>query len=190
LKKHNDPMFNPKWDMFIKSKWDKFKLKWKNILTETQMTQAQTIVDNFQTTQNELSDKNLTLCHGDVKSANIFYKPIDTGINVSYEPYLIDWQYNSIGKGVQDLVFFMIESFEIEKMNIYKNILKNYYYVKLMENDVQNYTVAEYEKDFTNATHYFPFFVAIWFGTVNDDELIDKNFPFFFIKKYFNFISS
>jgi HAD superfamily hydrolase (TIGR01509 family) len=189
LKKHNDPMFNPKWDMFIKSKWDNFKLKWKNILTEPQMTQAQTIVDNFQTTQNELSDKNLTLCHGDVKSANIFYKPIDAGNNVSYEPYFIDWQYNAIGKGVQDLVFFMIESFEIEKMNIYKNIIKNYYYAKLREYDVQNYTVTDYEKDFTNATHYFPFFVAIWFGTLNDDELIDKNFPFFFIKKYFNFIS-
>lgn len=189
LKKHNDPMFNPKWDIFIKSKWDIFQVKWKNILTESQMKQAQTIVDNFQNTQNELSDNNLTLCHGDVKSANIFYKPIDTGINVSYEPYFIDWQYTTIGKGVQDLVFFMIESFEIEKMNVYKNILKNYYYVKLMENDVQNYTVADYEKDFTNATHYFPFFVAIWFGTLNDDELIDKNFPFFFVKKYFNFIS-
>ena len=189
LKKHNDPMFNPKWDNFIKSNWDKFKMKWKSILTETHMNAAQLIVDNFQNTQNMLSDKNLTLCHGDVKSANIFYKPIDNDASLTYEPYFIDWQYISIGKGVQDLVFFMIESFEIEKMNIYKTILKNYYYVKLIENGVQNYTVEDYEKDFKNASHYFPFFVAIWFGTVNDDELIDKNFPFFFVKKYFNFIS-
>jgi thiamine kinase-like enzyme len=164
-------------------------MKWKSILTETHMNAAQLIVDNFQNTQNMLSDKNLTLCHGDVKSANIFYKPIDNDASLTYEPYFIDWQYISIGKGVQDLVFFMIESFEIEKMNIYKTILKNYYYVKLIENGVQNYTVEDYEKDFKNASHYFPFFVAIWFGTVNDDELIDKNFPFFFVKKYFNFIS-
>jgi hypothetical protein len=39
-----------------------------------------------------------------------------------------------------------------------------------------------------NATKYFPFFVAIWFGTVDEDELIDKNFPFFFIQRLFNFL--
>jgi hypothetical protein len=32
------------------------------------------------------------------------------------------------------------------------------------------------------------FFVAIWFGTIDDDELIDMNFPFFFIQKLFNFM--
>ena len=49
-------------------------------------------------------------------------------------PYFIDWQYICIGKGVQDLVFFMIESFEIDTINKYKNIFKYYYYIKLIEN--------------------------------------------------------
>jgi len=184
LKKHNDPMFNPKWNNFIKQKWPKFKIKWLNILSDEQIIKAQEIVDNFQDIQNSLSDKNLTLCHGDIKTANIFYKQSAD----NYEPYFIDWQYICEGKGVQDLVFFMIESFEIDIINKYKNIFKDYYYVKLLENGIQNYSIDEYNIDFKNSIYYFPFFVAIWFGTVNEDELIDKNFPFFFIQKLFNFI--
>lgn len=184
LKKNNDSIFNPKWRNFIKENWTNFRLKWASILSEDQFSLAQNIVDNFQTIQNNLSDKNLTLLHGDVKSANLFYKPISE----NYEPYFIDWQYICIGKGVQDLVFFMIESFEIETINKYKNIFKDYYYIKLIENGVQNYSQEDYNNDFENSIKYFPFFVAIWFGTVKDDELIDKNFPFFFIQRLFNFI--
>jgi hypothetical protein len=82
----------------------------------------------------------------------------------------------------------MIESFEIETINKYKNIFKDYYYIKLLENGVKNYNADEYDIDFNNSIKYFPFFVAIWFGTINEDELLDKNFPFFFIQKLFNFI--
>ena len=184
LKKHDDKMFNPAWDNFIKNKWSHFKTKWSSILTEEQLNKAEDIVNNFQSIQHKLSDKNLTFCHGDVKSANIFYQPL----NDNYEPYFIDWQYICEGKGVQDLVFFMIESFEINTINQYKRIFKDYYYVKLIENGVQDYNLNEYNEDFKNAIHYFPFFVAIWFGTINDDELIDKNFPLFFIQRLFNFI--
>jgi beta-phosphoglucomutase-like phosphatase (HAD superfamily) len=185
LKKHNDPMFNPKWNNFIKQQWPHFKTKWESILTSEKIAKAEKIVNNFQLIQDSLSDKNLTFCHGDVKSANIFYKQLE---NNNYEPYFIDWQYICQGKGVQDLVFFMIESFEIETINKYKYIFKDYYYIKLLENGVENYSVEEYDIDFKNSISYFPFFVAIWFGTVNEDELIDKNFPFFFIQRLFNFI--
>ena len=129
LKKHNDLMFNPKWDNFIKSQWPKFKSKWSNILNEEQIIKAQEIVDNFQDIQNSLSDKNLTLTHGDVKSANIFYKQNED----NYEPYFIDWQYISEGKGVQDLIFFIIESFDIDQIKYIFPIFKNYYYYKIIK---------------------------------------------------------
>ena len=147
---------------------------------------AEKIMKNFSSIQNNLSDKNLTICHGDVKSPNIFYKPLGK----SYEPYFIDWQYVIIGKGVQDIVFFMIESFNIEKVKILCPIFKNYYYIKLMENGVENYNYDDYQNDFINAVCYFPFFVCIWFGSLNHDDLIDKNFPFFFIQKLFSFIDN
>jgi len=185
LKKNNDSLFNPHWDNFIKSKWYIFKEKWKSKLTNEQLNIADYIYKNFLSIQQKLSDKNLTFCHGDVKSANIFYK-----INgESYEPVFIDWQYISFGKGVQDLVFFMIESFDTKKMHIYKILFKEYYYTSILQNGI-DYLKDDFEEDFINASYYFPFFVAIWFGTLNEDELIDKNFPNEFIKKLFNFYTS
>jgi hypothetical protein len=183
LKKHNDALFNPCWSNFINEKWLLFLTNWKNVLTPKQITIAEDIKNNFQNIQHSLSCNNLTITHGDVKSPNIFYKSDDNN-----EPIFLDWQYISIGKGVQDLVFFLIESFDIENIKLNFPIFKNYYYRKLIENGIFNYSLVEYEADIRNAACYFPFFVAVWFGTTPQDELIDKNFPFFFITKMFLFL--
>jgi HAD superfamily hydrolase (TIGR01509 family) len=164
---------------FVSEKWPAFKIKWSNILTPIQMTRGQYIVDNFKHIQEYLMVDNLTLCHGDIKSPNIFYKK--DGM-----PIFIDWQYICHGKGVQDLVFFIIESFEDNK---YINLLREYYYIKLREYGVTEYKYTDYSRDFEYASYYFPFFVAVWFGTVHEDDLIDKNFPPTFIKRLFNFYS-
>ena len=183
LKKHNDSLFNPGWSNFINDKWSLFVDNWKNVLTQKQIGIAEYIKNNFQNVQDSLSANNLTIIHGDVKSPNIFYN-----LNNDCEPVFLDWQYISIGKGVQDLVFFLIESFEIDNIKLFFPIFKNYYYRKIVENGISNYSFAEYETDLKNAVCYFPFFVAIWFGTTPQDELIDKNFPFFFIQKLFVFL--
>lgn len=178
LKKHNDPLFNPVWKNFIDEKWMDFKEKWKNVILSFKI--GDWIVDHFDEIQNELSVGNLTLIHGDVKSPNIFYN-----LDNDYEPYFIDWQYICIGKGIQDIIFFVIESFTIDKIKLYYPIFIQYYYIKLINNGIKNYSYDEYLKDVKHSICYFPFFVAIWFGTTPEDSLIDKNFPFFFIQKLF-----
>ena len=100
-----------------------------------------------------------------------------------YEPYFLDWQHCAIGKGVQDLVFFIIESFDLANIQRVYELSKHYYYTKLLEYGVTNYTWNEYQQDLKDAICYVPFFTSIWFGTIPQDELIDKNFPFFFINK-------
>jgi hypothetical protein len=82
----------------------------------------------------------------------------------------------------------MIESFEVDKIRLYGEMFKEYYYIKLIENGITNYTREEYEMDFKDAICFYPFFVAIWFGSMSEEDLIDKNFPFFFIQRYFNFV--
>lgn len=178
LKKNNE--FSFKWNDFIKEKYPIFCNKW-NFLKKSHIEIFDKIIKNFDNIENELSSGNLTLCHGDVKSANMFF---DNEKN----PIFIDWQYLLIGKGTQDLVFFMIESFDETTIKKYYKLFIDYYYVKLQEYSVNNYTKEEYLIDIKNSTMYFPFFVMIWFGTVSSDELIDKNFPYFFIKKYINFL--
>lgn len=182
LKKNNDNCFYPFWKDFIVSKWTLFKQRWLNILCEKQMEIGEFIVSSFDQIQNGLSDTNLTLIHGDIKSANIFY---DNEKN----PYFIDWQYIANGKGVQDLVFFMIESFSVNKMKQCKLLFKEYYYNKILEQGIQ-YKREDYERDFLYASYFVPFTVAVWFGTIDQDELIDKNFPLFFIQKLFSFYLS
>jgi len=183
LKKNNDSQFNPYWGDFVKSKLPAFLAKWKHMLNESQIEIANQIANNFTEIQESLSRGNLTLCHGDVKSANIFYKVTD-----NKEPVFIDWQYIVFGKGVQDLVFFMIESFDKDVICEYRDVFKEHYYNQLIENGV-SYDRCDYETDFKNASHYFPFFVAMWFGTISEDELIDKSFPQEFIQRLFSFIS-
>jgi HAD superfamily hydrolase (TIGR01509 family) len=185
LKKHNDPLFNPVWTNFINDNWTLFVNNWSNVLTPTQIQSAENIKNNFQQIQDDLSRSHLTIVHGDVKSPNIFYNSGNHNL-----PIFLDWQYIAIGKGVQDLVFFLIESFDIANIKLNYPIFKNYYYKKILENGITNYSFDEYERDLRNAVCYFPFFVAVWFGTTSQDELIDKNFPFFFIQKLFLFLES
>ena len=184
LLKNDNERFNPIWSNYINENWNLFKSKWAYLLNDKQINIGEKIVKNFSKIQKDLSNKNLTLCHGDIKSPNIFYRKI----NNEYIPYFIDWQYISYGKGIQDIVFLMIESFDIKKSTLYIPLLKNYYYIKLLEYKINDYSIDEYEKDFINSICYYPFFVAIWFGITPEEDLIDKNFPFFFIQKLFNFI--
>ena len=183
LKRHNDPFFNPGWSDFIKDKWPLFKDTWTNVLTQEQLDRAEQIVTDFPEIQERLSNKNLTLIHGDVKSPNIFYDA-----ERGYEPVFLDWQYIAIGKGVQDMIFFLIESYDLDNIQLNFPLFKSYYYRKLIENGITNYSFSDYEQDIKDAVCYFPFFVAIWFGTTSQEDLIDINFPFFFIQKLFYFL--
>ena len=149
-------------------------------MTPCQLELGRQAKEEFLEIQSRLSQKNTTLVHGDIKSPNIFYD-----LDQDSEPVFLDWQHCMIGKGVQDLVFFILESFDLEKLDFLYPLFKNYYYCKLMEHGVLHYSYEEYERDFRDALCYIPFFTAIWFGTVSYDELIDKNFPFFFLQKLF-----
>ena len=184
LKDSSDSIFKPFLYDFINKNYDLFKQKWYNLLTSYQIQKCDEIYKNFNTIQSRFSDNNnFTLIHGDIKSPNIFY---DTKNN--YEPYFIDWQHCAIGKGCQDLIFFIIESFDIENSIRIFNMLKEYYFKKLSEYGVTNYSYEEYETDLYYSICYVPFFTSIWFGSMPQDELIDKNFPYFFITKLFNLI--
>lgn len=183
LKTSMDPTFSPTWYNFIENRWPLFKEKWGKILKPDQLSLGEDIMMNFAGIQQRMSQGNTTIIHGDIKSPNIFYN-----IDLGHEPCFIDWQHIAIGKGVQDLIFFIIESFDINTIPIIYPIFTNYYYRKLREHNVENYSYKEYSNDLHDALCYVPFFTAVWFGTVSYDDLIDKNFPYFFIQKLFSLL--
>jgi HAD superfamily hydrolase (TIGR01509 family) len=179
LKTSTDKSFCPFFKEFIDNRYEAFETKWFNIFNNKQKAICKEIYKNFSDIQHRFSiGNNITFIHGDIKSPNIFY---DT--ERGKEPYFIDWQHCAIGKGVQDLIFFIIESFEINNLNQIFYLTKYYYYKKLIDYGVVNYSFEEYERDIYDAICYIPFFTSIWFGTTPQDELIDKNFPYFFISK-------
>ena len=181
LKNTNDDIFCPFFSDFINERYELFKSKWFKILNKTQTDKCDEIYNSYSTIQQHFSvGNNLTFIHGDIKSPNIFYD-----IENDFEPYFIDWQHCAIGKGVQDLVFFIIESFDITDIKIMFQLTKHYYYKKLIEYGVTDYSLKEYENDLYSAICYIPFFTSVWFGTIPQDELIDKNFPYFLISKMF-----
>ena len=179
LKNSTDKTFCPFFMEFINEKYELFKTNWTKILNSEQLQKCDEICKDFMEIQHRFSiGNNLTFIHGDIKSPNIFYD-----IENDYEPYFIDWQHCAIGKGVQDLIFFIVESFDIINIKSMFYLLKEYYYKKLLEYGINNYLFEEYENDLRDAICYIPFFTSVWFGTVPYDELIDKNFPYFFITK-------
>lgn len=182
IKFHNDEIFYPKWFDFINNRWDIFKNKWQRILTSEQTKLAEKVCKSYDKIQKAMSTGNICICHGDVKSPNIFMH------KETSEPIFIDWQYLVIGKGVADIIFLMIESLDFDSRNKWWDFLLNYYYIKLSEHGVKNYDVNDFEKDILISMCHFPFFVALWFGTVDTDDLIDKNFPFIFIRNYFTLL--
>lgn len=182
VKYTNDTLFCPFLHDFIKERYELFKQKWSSNLTEKQKKICDDIYENFSKIQKRFScGTNLTFIHGDIKSPNIFFD-----VNNNFEPYFIDWQHCAIGKGVQDLIFFVLESFDLVNSKNIFYLIKMYYYKKIIEYGVTNYSFCEYEKDIYDAICYIPFFTSIWFGTTSQDELIDKNFPYFFITKMFS----
>jgi len=182
---------------FMKEKYATFKTKWENVFYPHHFKFCRDVIDNY----DKLLDKfygvyvvgdchkcenNLTLCHGDLKSANIFYDTKNDN-----EPYFLDFQHCFVGKGVQDLIFFIIESFDLNQMKRIYPMFKNYYYTRLIESKCVNsssYSYEMFERDIKFAVCLIPFITSIWFGTVPMDELIDKNFPIFFIQKMFWFV--
>ena len=181
LKNSVDTSFCPFFKDFINERYELFKNNWFKILNKYQREKCDEIYENFTNIQQRFSCGNhLTFIHGDIKSPNIFY---DTENN--YELYFIDWQHCAIGKGVQDLIFFIIESIDISNIKLFFNLLKPYYYKKILEYGVTSYSYEDYKNDLYDAICYIPFFTCIWFGTTPQDELIDKNFPYFLISKMF-----
>ena len=162
----NDQLFSG-WQDFCMQRWPKFVEKWKGVLSEKQLEIGKNIITRFKEIQTNLSTGTLTLVHGDVKLANI-------AMSKEGEPYFLDWQYIVKGKGIQDIAFFLIESFELQDYDKILAMYKKY--------------IDYSERDFQDAISYFPVYVAMWFGTVEDKDLIDVNFPRRYVPKLFKIL--
>ena len=161
------------YNILIKDRYDKFLLDNNQYIDKQIKDIFDNINNNFLKINEELSTYPLSLCHGDLKSPNIFYKN-------NNEPYYLDFQYINLNKGISDIIFLLIESVDFDE-DLYNNIIE-YYYNIITSNGI-NYKYSNYIKDLKNSLSLFPFVVAVWFNTEDKNNLTDKNFPLNFLNK-------
>jgi len=190
IKPHNSPWYQPGWGNDLADYWPRFETKWRARaggdamgpgLPEEAFGIGKAIVDHFAWIQDQLSMKPHTFNHGDVKPPNMFMMPGDV-------PAFIDWQYTAVGKGCQDVVFFLIEGYDITECRRLEPIVMKAYHHALVQNGVSDYSMEDLEKDWKLACMHFPLYVALWFGTTPDDQLVDPGFPRRFVPRAFDAI--
>jgi len=178
----NGEWFQPSWEKKIAGHWPDFKSKWASVLPTRALVDGEKIVQNFRFIQDHLASPPFTFLHGDVKPANMFMLKGNV-------PAFIDWQYTKIGKGVCDIVFFLIEGYPENVQRELEEKVRKYYYESLLQHGVTDYTYEMLEKDWAIACMYFPVYVAMWFGTVPDELLVDEMFPRRFVPRAFDAIA-
>lgn len=162
----------------IQNKYLLFKSSNIKILKDENIQILDFIYNNFNKIINHLSNYPLNLCHGDLKSPNIFYENYN-------QPYFLDWQYFHLNKGVSDIIFLLIESIDFNKE--ITDIIIKYYYTLLIQNNI-SYKYDDYIIDLQASLCSFPFFVCVWFNTEDIKTLNDKNFPLRFMLNYIKYL--
>jgi len=163
----------------VRDKFPSFLTRCDALMLPRQKTIVSLIAKHFDKIVSQLSSFPLSFCHGDLKSANIFYEGDIT-------PFFLDWQYIHLGKGVSDIVFLCVESLKFDSQLVELVLM---YYYRLMADDKHDYDYKEFRKDVNCSLCCFPFFVAVWFNTEDPSKLLDKTFPIRFLKgllKYFD----
>ena len=161
----------------VEQRFEKFIIINQQLFTQDETKILKNIANNYNKIVKKSGKFPLNFCHGDAKSANIFFKHVG---NLSV-PIFLDWQYIHLNKGISDIAFLLVESTEYNE-NI-NNIILNYYFKKSkMYNDYNDFI-----HDFKVSLCIFPFFVMVWFNTENRDCLLDKVFPIRFMKNVLKF---
>ncbi|KAJ1450850.1 kinase-like domain-containing protein [Pelagophyceae sp. CCMP2097] len=188
VKPHNAPWYQPGWGDDIAAYWPKFEAKWRTHdsrrqreLPDEAFAAGAAIMKSFGWIQDELSMKPHCFNHGDVKSANMFMMPNNV-------PAFIDWQYTAVGKGCQDILFLLVEGYEIDECRRLEPLVMRHYHASLVQRGVTDYSFEHLKRDWKLACMHFPFYVAMWFGTTPDENLVDPDFPRRFVPRAFDAI--
>ena len=162
IKPHNSPWYQPGWGEDILGYWPKFEAKWRARGVDGDANGAglpleayavgKSISEAFAWVQDELSSKPHTFNHGDVKPPNMFMMPGEV-------PAFIDWQYTAVGKGCQDLCFFLIEGYDVPECRRLEPMVLAHYHACLVHNGILDYSAEDLRRDWKLACMHFPFYV-------------------------------
>ena len=192
VKTMNDLVF---FKQLLNERFNIFIEKNRLVLKDSEIEIMHKCFQNYEKNVIQTSTFPMSFCHGDLKSANIFYRNVNDNNNSNNskacQPYFLDWQYIQLNKGVSDIVFLLVESIKFDKLKI--ELVLHYYYSLIKESRTDGdgcYDYAEFMRDFKTNLCIFPFVVCVWFNSEDNDKLLDKIFPIKFMKnlvEYYNY---
>lgn len=162
----------------LKERYPTFIQKNKILLKENEIDILNHYLQKYDENSKQTSTYPLSFCHGDMKTANIFYKQ-------SKIPYFLDWQYIQLNKGVSDICFLLVESVKFDKIKV--DLVLKYYYC-IVNNNIKDYTYDEFMNEFKVCLGVFPLIVCVWFNSEDSDKLIDNVFPIKFMKNMLEYM--
>lgn len=168
----SDVLFSS-WNEICAQRFSKFSSIWYDVVGPETLYALNIAIANMDKIRSALSSNNSVLCHGDYKAANMFYN------NIKNHLYILDWQYIMKADGVTDICFFAVES------------LQNILHVEHVRQRYMTYTGMEeflFQRSWHFSMLFFPLYVALWFGTLDKEDLIDVSFPDIFIRNYVQLI--
>ncbi len=175
----------PYMSVHVKRNYPIFKEKWKNTISPEVFALFDHAVKFHEDAEKRLQSGVRTLLHGDLKFPNLFWdKSVGGG-----EPLFIDWQYSGPGKGVEDIVFLIVESCEAARLKEIGGSLINAYYEERRTRDETEVPPGIRSSEVSCALAGFPLFVAVWFGCIDARKLAEPNFPFLYILRLANAFS-
>lgn len=153
----------------LESRFSLFLEKINKLVPLTKQNEYKKIYEQRNKISEYLSTPPFSIVHGDVKRTNM--------IQTEREIYFIDWQYMRLGKGISDLVFFLVES--VNPHSPFVPVLLREYTKKMN---------ISYDSSFLRSLllslYGFPFFVMVWFGSEEVRALKDPTFPIRFRKNF------
>lgn len=169
----------------VQKNYNAFKTKWRGTLSAATFELFDHAFEFYEHAEAQLLSHPRTLLHGDLKFPNIFWDYAVSG----GEPIFIDWQYAGPGKGIEDIVFLLVESCDLDNFEDLAITLTNAYYDRIQHLDDIEVPPVERKAQISCALAGFPFFVAVWFGCIDASKLSEKNFPFLYILRLANAFS-
>ena len=101
----------------------------------------------------------VTLLHGDARYDNLLFDAADATV----PPRTVDWQFVAVGRGAQDIAYFLTQSADADLAAAHEDDLVAAYHARLVENGVAGYSLDACWDDYRRCALYslvYPVFTA------------------------------
>jgi len=131
----DNPPFAQQMQSLYQESWEPFCARMGERLPANFVQTGKQIGKHLASIHGQLQNSPQTLLHRDFQLGNVMFAP--AGAN--HPPIFIDWQLMSVGRGPQDVAYFLSSNVTLEERRRVENDLLDIYFTVLKENGILDY---------------------------------------------------